>query len=1182
MSKQEEVQILDDRTHMLQRPDTVVGSILTQPEEVYIMRDGKIVMENIDDFNEGLIHIIKEILDNAADNKNRKWSKPQTYIEIEMTKEYVRVKNDGKPIAVEEIKINVPGQGVKSMYRTESLFDYFRAGTNFDTKEKCICTGGKRNPKCVKCQGSDNIGMNGYGSKATLVFSKYGYIKHGDPDSGKQLILEYENNHDIFEVDKKGKILGRKKPPKVKSYKNKASFTEFYFEPDFKRFGLKKFSSNHIGIVHAMAANLSYITGLKVTFNGEKLQVKNLKQLASMYFGDRKCLEFKTENGDQVLAMEQTLDEMENFGSRQLSFVNNSYTRNGGIHVRYNENLIGKVFSEWYGKGLKLVDAKKAFIYVVVYNIKGKLTFTSQTKAELKGPTSLKRAIVEKKHFNKVKSWELFTEIQIMLDGKTQREANKGTKKGLAKGYLGSMGKNSLDANNAGDAKLSVRKGTTLYLSEGDSAMSFLTDCVNVENNGCLALRGKIPNVHRAKKFLMNEEYQNIREMLGLQMGCKYEKQEEIDSLRYGKVIIATDMDGDGYHICSLLNVFFRTQHPGLLDGENSYVQSLVTPVIKTNIGKKIYRFYTEREYKEWFDSFDESQKNGIRNNTKFIKGLGGNDPDEDSTYIFSSNFTTDTFTFYDKKDEEMIDVFFSSGETDSKKDVLMNTLYNPGFEPKIKRGRKPFKDFIENDFVFTCDEQNLRAIPYVYDGLKESQKDIMYTVLTKLGKKEVKTKRLGTMVAEHAFYHHGEDNIPSTVTCMAQDIIGTNNIAFFTRKGSFGSRYDDGTKHGAASERYTYVQVNPLMHTIFHPEDFNILEYVEREGNEKATPKYLLPIIPMFLTKTQTGMGNGWSTNSPSYNPDDLVKWVRMWIGNNFKGEENEYDELIPWFRGWDGEVVKYDNGWEFKGVIEEIDDNNWTVKEIPAGCWGVQLKLALEVIADEGRIEKPRYEITHNRIVAHVKRKNGKPVNLYKELLKGKSKAEMGKGKTGKEKTKAEKKAFSAPMVNKFPMTNVTFLHDGCPVKSDNVETHLDEYCRRRYKGYCQRRKWKLNYLEEQMTIRRNKIKYIKEINKKTIDFKKIEDKSHLERILEEMEFDLVKDSYDYLTSMGTLSLVKKSIGRLENEIENLQKEWDELKATKAWQMWLNELETFDVEYQKYLKNFPVHREKAKAKKK
>jgi len=320
----ETVKILDDRTHVLTRPNTYIGSISTDIAEVYMNRDGNIVLQSVDDFNEGLIHIIKEVLDNACDNNNRSWKKAQSYIEVAMDNKSVCVVNDGRPIAVEEIKINVPGQGMKKMYRTESIFDYFKSGTNFDSDEKCICKGDKRDKKCVACQALGNAGMNGIGSKAALVFSKYAKIHHGDPDNAKQLTLEFHDNHDTFTLDKNGKPISRKNPPEVKSYKSPKSFTSFYFEPDFSRFGLKKFSKNHIDIVHAMCINISYITGLKVKFNDNEYKIKSLEELATMYFGKRDTLQFKTTNGDQVLCMAQTLSEMEEFGSRQLSFINNT------------------------------------------------------------------------------------------------------------------------------------------------------------------------------------------------------------------------------------------------------------------------------------------------------------------------------------------------------------------------------------------------------------------------------------------------------------------------------------------------------------------------------------------------------------------------------------------------------------------------------------------------------------------------------------------------------------------------------------------------------------------------------------------------------------------------------------------------------------------------------------------
>lgn len=1161
----EKVKILDDRTHVLTRPNTYIGSVAVETTEAYLKTQEGIVLKSVDDYCEGLIHIIKEVFDNAADNNNRKYKTPQSYIKVEMDEKSVKVTNDGKPIPIVKIEIEVPGHGKKKMYRSEALFDYYRSGTNFDSDEKCICKD-TRNPKCPACQTTDNIGMNGIGSKAALTFSKYAKIHHADPDEAKQLTMEFFDNHDTLEKDGT-----RKNPVVVKAYNKGKSFTEFYFEPDFKRFGFKKFTENHMAIVHAMCINLAYVTGLQVTFNSEKYKIKNLKDLAVMYFGKRDSLEFKTANGDQVLCMAQTLDEMEEFGSRQLSFVNNSCTRNGGIHVRYNENVVGKVFSEWYGNDLKPNDAKKFWIYVVVYNIKAKLNFIGQTKAELKGPTNIKKITPEKKDFNKVKNWDLFSQIQMMLDGKTTRAANKNIKTGASSEYIGGLGKKGIDANNAGHKNLDVKRGTTLYLAEGLSAMSFLTDSIDVENNGVLALKGKVPNVHRNKKYLMNDEYQYIRKTLGLKMGCKYETQKEIDTLRYGQVIIATDMDEDGYHICALLNVFFWSQHPGLLSKKSGpYVKSLVTPMLKTTYGKEVMRFYMEEEYKLWYASLDDKQKKKV-GVISYFKGLGGNSPEDDGDYVFRTNFTTNSYSFDTEKDVRLIDVCFSDKDKEEKKKIALKSVYNPEFVREIKYGTKPFTDFIKNDFVETMAEQNDRSIPCVYDGFKDSQKDIMFTAMTKLHSTAFKTKQFATTVAQHTCYEHGEDNLPPTITGMCQDIIGTNNIAFFKRHGSFGNRFTAGTSHGASAERYTYISEEPLMKAIFIKDDLPILPYVDRNGHKDVTPEYLLPIIPMFLTNHNESIGNGWSTSCPSYNPVDLVEWVRTWIANSFQDKKHKYKELVPWYRGYDGTVEKYENGWIFRGVIEQVDENTWFIKEIPVGVWGVQLKSALESIADDGLIEKPVLEITHNRITATVKRKKNKVVDLVKELQKGKSDKIAGKDK-----------GYPVVMYNKFAMTNVTFIHDDGPRKADNVEDHLEEYCRRRYKGYVDRRKHILAEILTQIEIKENRMRYITEINAGEIVLKKIADKAELEGILADKGYALIKESYDYLTDLSTMSLLKKNIAKFAKEIEDLKIQYEKLKATKAWQLWLDELNVFDSEYEKYLARNPVHRLKEKSKKK
>ena len=124
---------------------------------------------------------------------------------------------------------------------------------------------------------------------------------------------------------------------------------------------------------------------------------------------------------------------------------------------------------------------------------------------------------------------------------------------------------------------------------------------------------------------------------MGLKLGCEYKTQEEIDTLRYGKMIIAADKDLDGYHIRALIYCLIETEHYGLI--ENGVVCFLETPVIKTNIGKNIHRFYLREDFEAWLETIPENKKNTAIKNREFIKGLGGNDGPTDAKFIFKDNF---------------------------------------------------------------------------------------------------------------------------------------------------------------------------------------------------------------------------------------------------------------------------------------------------------------------------------------------------------------------------------------------------------------------------------------------------------------------------------------------------------------------------------------------------------------
>jgi len=1130
MSKPAKITSESTLQHLRRRPDNYIGANTFSTEEVFLVEDGKIVRKEIDDWNEALIHIYKEIIDNSADNIARKWSKPQTFIEIEVDQKSVKVTNDGMPIPVIKETVLLPNEITKkeekhTLWRTQALFNYFRTGTNATNGEDVA-----------------SIGINGIGTKAVLGVSRYAKITHGDPDNGKQLEIDYKNG--MSEISE----------PKIKEYKSKNSFTTFYYEPDFDWFKFKKFSKNHIGIMHMMAYCLAYTTNLKVKFNGEIIKIPSLKNLGETFFGSaRKSMELTNDNGDKVLIMEQSLKEMEEYGIRHLSFVNGTFTRLGGNHVNYNANKIGKTFAEAFGNGLKQADAAKFFIYIVNYTIKGKLQWNGQTKSALTYPTTgLKRIDVDKKDFTKCKKWPLWDEVAVFIQGRTNRDANKGVKANGNAGYIGSLGKDGHDAFYAGHKDLEKRKKCEFYIAEGHSAKSLIDAGARYRGGddyiGVLAIRGKLNNVKKMNRIEQKDKkfLALIRKLMGLQMGCEYKTQAECDTLRYGKMIIAADKDLDGYHIRSLIYCLIESEHFGLI--ENGIVCFLETPVIKTNLGKEVHRFYLREDFEEWLETLPESKRKTAINNKEFIKGLGGNDGPNDAKYIFKDNFFTGRLLFKKDKDRDYMDMFLGDKRITEKKTFMYSTFYNKEWVHLPKKGDMTFSEFIEYIFTGTIDEQVRRAIPRVEDGCIDSKREIIWTALHFLKDKNG-TNNFSSTVWKESGYDHGEQNIAPTVTKMAQNIVGQNNITVFVGHGIFGNRDNlSEDNHGAAAPRYTKVSLQPIIKSIFRADDDPILVYKAKDG-VVTSPEFFLPIIPWFAVNGIAAPANTWSTKCPAYNPEDLANWVRWWIGQNFKKAPTvEKLELIPWYRGFKGTVEKTKTGWVTKGILKNTDKNTWEVKEIAAGCWGVQLKIALEKLADDKKIEKPRmFKKDANTIEAIIKRKGTAGVDIDKAL-----------------KTVLE---------NPISMSNVTFIHEDGPRTLKSIEDHLDEYCRARFAGYKRRREYKINELNSDIKAKTEKIRYIHLVLDGDIDFKKIKDKEHLIEILTAKDFGEIKGSWDYITTMTHLTTSKKSIERLEKELENVRELLKYYTDSKPWKIWLDELIEFEKEYKKYLNDNPMN---------
>ena len=190
--------------------------------------------------------------------------------------------------------------------------------------------------------------------------------------------------------------------------------------------------------------------------------------------------------------------------------------------------------------------------------------------------------------------------------------------------------------------------------------------------------------------------------------------------------------------------------------------------------------------------------------------------------------------------------------------------------------------------------------------------------------------------VAEHSAYHHGESALMGTIINLAQNYVGSNNINLLQPCGQFGTRLQGGKD--SASPRYIFTCLSPLARVIFNPHDDPLLSY-QHDDNLRIEPTWYIPIVPMVLVNGALGIGTGWSTNIPTYNPLDIVNNLLRLLD----GEKPT--RMKPWFRNFTGHVKSGGNSskWVTHGTIKKINKNTVEISELPVGTWTQNYKVSV-----------------------------------------------------------------------------------------------------------------------------------------------------------------------------------------------------------------------------------------------
>lgn len=217
----------------------------------------------------------------------------------------------------------------------------------------------------------------------------------------------------------------------------------------------------------------------------------------------------------------------------------------------------------------------------------------------------------------------------------------------------------------------------------------------------------------------------------------------------------------------------------------------------------------------------------------------------------------------------------------------------------------------------------SIRSIPFLIDGLKPSQRKILFSAL-EYNKSEI-VDRLALIAAARTNYKSAGDNLSGAVANMARAFSGTNNVPYFDRDGQFGSIVEP----EPASVRYISVTVSDIIKKIFRKEDNDILDY-NYLVDEQLEPKMYLPVLPMALINGISGIGSGYATKIPNHSVESIIAALRALL----KGED--MPPIVPQWTGYKGETFYGDDGRvNVVGKFERLNATTIKITEVPIGFY-------------------------------------------------------------------------------------------------------------------------------------------------------------------------------------------------------------------------------------------------------
>ena len=1098
---------------------TGVNDITEQNAWIYDKRKNLIVNVKLN-FNFAMMHLFEEVIANARDNEVEDKSQKNIYIKYNNKNGEISILNDGRGMSFDNINYINDEQENKIVRSPQAAFFMLGSSTHYDNE--LSITGG----------------THGIGVKLVSILSEYFsvIIKH------KNKFYEQSCTFGLNDLSE-AKISNNLELKGIMS--RMKGFVNVTFNPRYEFFKLNPTRANsskwmstenikkYESLIMSHLMGIAFIARSNIYFNGRKIVTSTSVDYMKMFTVNIEANDIlvfvrkgNIPNGIYPLKIAIILADKHNkmLRKKTISSVDGIFTTEGGSHVSYIRGTINDYIFGKYTKtcpSISVNDIDKLYFMICSTTIPG-AQYTSQIKVKMSGSRKKIKSIINlpMKLMQQINT--KFNMKQILTELNTKKEAGKmrriiksapSGKRIVIKGY-----------KQAVIAGSKTSKLATLFIVEGESAASFPRNGIpslgipRSNYYGYYSIKGKLLNIRKvsANRRHKNVEYMNICKILGLNEEVSYTQKNDLNALNYGHLCILTDQDVDGYHIRGLIMNMFSDLWPALL--VNGFLQIFTSPLIKY----KSHVFYDE----ELFIKF-KKRNHVIDSQVKYYKGLGSSTKAEIEEYFSNINVHIKNIVGDAKKSINAFAMVFSKNMTTDRKKWL-RTSYDPSDVLDVSESVKAITpyNFINQQLKHYSVYSIKRTIPNIIDGFKPGQRKIFHVVynLHDNKTKSIKVGNLASKVSEKTDYHHGEDSLAKAIVRMATiSVIGINNISLLVPSGHFGDM-ENGTD-GAASPRYIFTYMDKIAKRIFIEDDSLILDYGE---NPAIEPKYFLPIIPLVVINRIRGIGTGWSTDIPSFNPIEIIDYII----NVFINKEDPLSQKIsPWVRGFKGQILfdKVEKKWKSYGIFERMPNGEIHVMTPPIDVYTSQLYTLYRKLKEAGKI-RSTYSLTN------IKDDSSLYVRLLKPLSDKQIITLLGL-----------KKNISTANMTVMNMDDTPGIYD--------IYSLVNKWCELRFPYYIKRKEAVLKNMANRLSKLEEKHRFIKSVVNKTIIIMSIPKKTIVTK-LQQMKFKKKDGTYDYLLSIPISKLTKDEIDKHEREIRQLKKEMNLYNKNTYEMLWENEL--------------------------